>query len=121
MASVVSTARAVAGRPFRPGRVLSQEVIAGLFLAVVANEGARLVAGQAVARPSDVDVAAVLGAGFPRWQGGPMQAADEAGLLRLRTLLRRFADDLRMAALAPEPLWDELIREGRRFGDLNGG
>ncbi|MFM2355481.1 MAG: hypothetical protein RLZZ528_1217, partial [Pseudomonadota bacterium] len=121
IAAMLSSARAVAGRPFRPGRVLSPEVIAGLFLAVVANEGARLVSGQAVARPSDVDVAAVLGSGFPRWQGGPMQAADEAGLLRLRNLLRRFAEEMRMPGLVPDPLWDDLIREGRRFADLNGG
>jgi hypothetical protein len=26
-----------------------------------------------------------------------------------------------MPGLVPDPLWDDLIREGRRFADLNGG
>lgn len=87
-------------------------------LAAMANEGARLV-GQGVAlRPSDVDLALILGQGFPRWEGGPMHWADQQGLLLLRHDLWAWAGE------APElwsvaPLIDELISTGRHFGDLN--
>ena len=36
------------------------------------NEGFRMLEGGVVSRVSDLDVAAVHGAGFPRWHGGPM-------------------------------------------------
>lgn len=119
LASILSAARAVAGRPVRPARTITGEAVTRLVLAVMANEGARLCRTQAIARPSDFDVAAVLGTGFPRWLGGPMQAADEAGLLGLRNLLARAADEMAAGELSPDPLWDDLIRNGRRFADLN--
>ena len=48
--------------------------------------------------------------------GGPMFQADQMGLLATRTLLRALQDE---GAPAPVTLWDVLIRNGRRFGDLD--
>ena len=88
-------------------------------LAAMANEGARILEEGIAARPSDIDVVMMLGYGFPRWRGGPMQAADEAGLLALRNDLRDYAREEEVF-WQPAPLWDELIKNGRKFKDLNG-
>ena len=97
------------------GAQIWRRVLAGL-----ANDAAWALAEGRARQPSDIDLVA-LAQGFPRWRGGPMQAADEAGLLGLRDDLRRWAGGAGDAFWQPAPLWDELIREGRRFGDLNAG
>ncbi|HCQ66998.1 MAG TPA: 3-hydroxyacyl-CoA dehydrogenase [Rhodobacteraceae bacterium] len=91
-------------------------------LLAMANAGARLVMAGVVARPSDVDVAAIHGLGLARWLGGPMEAADQIGLLHARNLMRGWsgAGDLSMAVWTPAPLLDELIRSGGDFDSLNG-
>ncbi|MFN0114770.1 MAG: 3-hydroxyacyl-CoA dehydrogenase family protein, partial [Paracoccaceae bacterium] len=121
VAALLDGARAAAGNV---PRAVGADEIAMTALAALAATGARLVAAGAALRPSDIDVAAVAGLGFPRWRGGPMQAADEAGLLSMRNLLRDLArgeGPVSGALWEPVALWDELIREGRGFGDLNGG
>jgi 3-hydroxyacyl-CoA dehydrogenase len=76
------------------------------------------------AAPSAIDLAAVHGLGLPRAIGGPMQAADEAGALAWRTLLREQAaaeaarPGGRPGFWTPGPLWDDLVKNGSRFADL---
>lgn len=112
----VAAAREAAG--IVPRRVTEGEIVARVQTAL-ANAGARLLSDDPRLRPSDIDVAAVAGLGLAGWRGGPMQASDQAGLLATRNLMRGFA--LREGGLwSPDPLWDDLIRNGRRFGDLNG-
>ncbi len=94
---------------------LWRRVLAGL-----ANDAAWALAEGRARQPSDIDLVA-LAQGFPRWRGGPMQAADEAGLLGLRDDLRGWAEASGDAFWTPAPLWDLLIREGRHFADLNAG
>ena len=87
-------------------------------LAAMANEGARLL-DEGVARcPSDIDVVMLAGHAFPRWRGGPMMAADQAGLLEIRNDLRDFARE-EDAFWRPALIWDELIKNGLSFADLN--
>ncbi|QFT63937.1 enoyl-CoA hydratase-related protein [Roseivivax sp. THAF30] len=90
-----------------------------LLLAALANEGARMLQEGMVARPEAIDVALVLGQAFPRALGGPMQAADTAGLFRLKQALDA-ADHPDRAFWTPDPLWADLVKNGRRFADLNG-
>lgn len=87
-------------------------------LAAMANEGARAFEDGTALRPSDVDVVMVADHGFPRWRGGPMCAADRAGLLGLRNDLRSYAEE-GDAFWQPAEVWDELIKYGRHFADLN--
>lgn len=89
-------------------------------LAAMANEGARIVAEGIAQRPSDIDAAMIFGFGFPRHRGGPMHAADAVGPALMRQRLMGYAalDDAWF--WQPAPLWDELIKTGGRFADLNG-
>lgn len=108
------------GRSAGPG---SAQILR-LVLAALANEGARLVSRGMAAAPSAIDLAAVHGLGLPRAIGGPMQAADEAGALAWRTLLREQAaaeaarPGGRPGFWTPGPLWDDLVKNGSRFADL---
>lgn len=102
-----------------PRRVGEGEIQLRL-LAAMANEGARVLDEKIAARPSDIDLVMLAGFGFPRWRGGPMQAADAMGLLPLRDALRDFAREDE-AFWKPAALWDELIKNGRKFADLNEG
>ena len=95
---------------------LSAEQIQRRILAVMANEGAKILAEGISLRPSDIDLVFVNGYGFPRVKGGPMFAADERGLAGL-------LKDVEAAAKAggagsePAPLLIQLAREGRTFAD----
>ena len=60
-------------------RNYSEQEIAGRLLAVLANEGARIVEEGIAERNADVDIVKIHGYGFPRWRGGPMQYATEIG------------------------------------------
>ena len=101
----------------RPRATVPPAMIERRLVAAMANDGAwALVEGRA-RQPSDIDLVA-MAQGFPRWKGGPMQAADEAGLLLLRNDLVKWAS-YGDAFWAPAPIWDDLIREGRHFRDLN--
>lgn len=89
-------------------------------LAAMAGEGARIVEEGIALRPSDVDVVKLFGYGFPRWEGGPMHWADRLGIVQLRNAIRSFADQA-PDFWVPAPILDDLIRNGRKFADLNGG
>lgn len=96
-------------------RKLGRTQVQARLLSELAAEGAAMLQHGVAHRASDVDVAALLGIGFPAALGGPMFQADQMGLLATRTLLRALQDE---GAPAPATLWDVLIRNGRRFGDL---
>ncbi|WP_432448925.1 3-hydroxyacyl-CoA dehydrogenase NAD-binding domain-containing protein [Aliiroseovarius marinus] len=101
-------------------RMFSREEIQSRCLDAMANEGARLLEEGVALRPSDIDVVKIFGYGFPRHKGGPMMAADQRGLLSVMNGLKeRSAEEPRF--WAPSPLFNELIKNGRRFSDMNNG
>lgn len=89
------------------------------MIAAMANEGARLVGQGVVACPGDIDLVLVQGFGYPRWRGGPMHVADVLGIVQMRNHLRALAE-AEGGNWAPAPLWDDLVRNARRFADMNG-
>jgi len=101
-------------------RQFSMDEIQHRCLNAMANEGARLVQEGVALRPSDIDVVMIYGYGFPRWRGGPMMAADLRGLLEVENDLRSYQSE-EPTFWAPSPLIDELVKNGRHFGDMNGG
>jgi enoyl-CoA hydratase/carnithine racemase/3-hydroxyacyl-CoA dehydrogenase len=95
---------------------LSAAQIRARALAELADEGAALLQSAEAHRAGDVDLAALTGLGLAPTAGGPMFAADEAGLLATREVLRGLLGE---GAPVPVTLWDVLIKNGRRFADLD--
>ncbi len=92
--------------------------IARAALAAIVNEGARLLADGTARAASDIDAVLLLGYGFPRRRGGPMHAADRAGLLGLRRDLARWAAT--DPFWTPAPMLAEMIKNGTTFASLDG-
>jgi 3-hydroxyacyl-CoA dehydrogenase len=88
-------------------------ILATLMYPVI-NEGARILEEGIAARASDIDVAAILGYGWPVYTGGPMAWADEIGLAKvvagLEALAARHGPDF-----TPAPLLRTLAEQGRFF------
>lgn len=85
--------------------------------AAMVNEAARILAEGIAARPSDIDVVMVHGFGYPAWRGGPLFEADAIGLAEiLRRVEAIAARD--GAGWEPAPLLRDMVRQGRRFADL---
>ncbi|KAJ56038.1 hypothetical protein ACMU_09760 [Actibacterium mucosum KCTC 23349] len=111
------------GRQVPMGRAMrsvsAEDVVARCFDAM-GNAGALLVQAGVAQRPGDIDIAMVHGFGLPRALGGPMFAADMRGLLTVRNRMRsRQGEDPEF--WAPAPLFDELIKNGKRFADMDRG
>jgi 3-hydroxyacyl-CoA dehydrogenase len=102
----------------RPASAALAAEIQHRCLSAMAVEGARLLARGIAARPSDVDFALVMGAGFPRHLGGPMFWADQRGMLILRRDLALWAAEA-PAIWGMPPLMDQLLAKGDKFVTLN--
>lgn len=92
--------------------------LAPAMMAALANTGLRMIGDAVALRPSDIDVAMTMGAGFPRWGGGPMLWAERRGLMVLRDDLNRLAED-DPDIWTPAPLLGDLIRQDISLADLN--
>ena len=59
------------------------------LLAILANEGAKIVEQGIAERDADVDVVQISGYGFPRWLGGPLYWASQLGADEVSGILQR--------------------------------
>ncbi len=82
-----STRRAIERREF------SADDIRARLLAVLANEGARIVEEGIAAGFDEVDMVQIHGYGFPRWRGGPMHHAQALGWEEISRTMRQVADE----------------------------
>ena len=104
-------------REGRAARRLSDGQVVARIVAELAGEGAALLLDGGAHRPSDIDLVMVCDCGMRADIGGPMHMADGIGLLTIRNQLRMLAAE---GARAPVALWDALIKNGRKFADLDG-
>ncbi|KAM7276073.1 hypothetical protein ACFE04_017939 [Oxalis oulophora] len=74
----------------KPISVTDQEIIEMIMFPVV-NEACRVIAEEVVVRPSDLDVASVLGMSFPSYRGGLMFWADSVGPQHIYNSLRKWS------------------------------
>ena len=77
LAALVDKARADAGNP-APLEIGDEEIIERVFFGVI-NEACRCLDEGVATRASDIDVASVMGMGFPPYRGGLMKYADTVG------------------------------------------
>jgi 3-hydroxyacyl-CoA dehydrogenase len=101
-------------------RAFTDDEIQRRALAAMVNEGAKLLEEGIALRPSDIDVVMLTGYGYPRWRGGPMKTADQAGLVQIRKNLQTFAE-AEPEFWTPAPLLLDLIKNGRTFDSMNEG
>ncbi|WP_409020631.1 3-hydroxyacyl-CoA dehydrogenase NAD-binding domain-containing protein [Brevundimonas vesicularis] len=87
-----------------------QDLLERLLFPVV-NEGARILEEGIALRASDVDVALILGYGWPVWTGGPLFWADTVGLDRVVAGLKRL-EARYGSAYAPSDLLVRLAESG---------
>jgi 3-hydroxyacyl-CoA dehydrogenase len=102
-------------------RIVGDEEIIDRCLLALVNEGARIIAEGIALGSADIDVVYCNGYGFPRHRGGPMFWADNQGLDKVLSTIRRFADEFGTEYWTPAPLLVSLAQTGKRFADLPRG
>ncbi|NJD18717.1 MAG: fatty oxidation complex subunit alpha, partial [Gemmatimonadetes bacterium] len=108
-----------AAAPHRRGRAVAAEEIRRRLLAHMINEAARVLGDGVVRAASAVDLAMVMGTGFPAFRGGLLRFADT---LHPRGVLDRTLDlqDRLGPRFAPAPLLEELARDNLTFYEAFG-
>jgi len=98
---IIAEVRAKKGTP--RGAAPAREEIQDRLVLVMVNEAYYALEEGIALRPGDVDVAMVLGAGFPNWRGGVLKYAEDAGpdrvLEKLNQLEARHGGRFRPCAL----------------------
>ncbi|MBY6117101.1 FAD-dependent oxidoreductase [Mameliella alba] len=74
-------------------RSFDRDEIVARILAVLANEGARIVEEGIAENDAAVDMVQIHGYAFPRWRGGPMQAAGELGWDQIAATMTRLTEE----------------------------
>lgn len=113
LAPLVAKARADAGNP-TPWNLSDQDIVERVFFGVV-NEACRCLEEGIAIRASDIDVASVLGMGFPPYRGGLMHWADTLGAGYIH---EKLADWSKSHALyAPARFLQERAKSGRKLSE----
>ncbi|XP_042497276.1 peroxisomal fatty acid beta-oxidation multifunctional protein AIM1-like [Macadamia integrifolia] len=94
----------------KPISVSDQEILEMIFFPVV-NEACRVMDEGVVIRASDLDVASVLGMGFPAYRGGIVFWADTIGSEYLFTTLKKWSE-LYGSFFKPSKFLEERARKG---------
>jgi 3-hydroxyacyl-CoA dehydrogenase/enoyl-CoA hydratase/3-hydroxybutyryl-CoA epimerase len=92
----------------------SQEEIEHRLVLLMINEAARCLEERIVSSAAEVDLAMVLGTGFPPFRGGPLRYADSLALVKVAEDLSRFAESAG-PHYAPCGLIRDLAKSGKRF------
>ena len=99
-----------------PRKISDEEIVQRLVFSLV-NEAAHILEEGIANKASDIDVVYIFGYGFPVYRGGPLNYADEVGLINVVQAMKRFAqnplDDAKF--WEPAPLLARLAAEGKTF------
>lgn len=98
-------------QPAQPKEVSDQEIVERMMLSSIL-EAARALEGGVVATAGELDVAMLLGIGYPQYLGGPLKYADWLGLAKVVELGEKYAD------LGPQYRVTERIRQMAASGAL---
>jgi enoyl-CoA hydratase/3-hydroxyacyl-CoA dehydrogenase len=114
LAPLLAASRAACKLP-RPSAAMSDADIMEFIFFPVVNEAARVIDEGIVSKPSDLDVAAVLGMGFPPFRGGVVKWADQVGAQRIAQRLTEWSKAYG-AFFAPCDFLLKAAKEGRQLG-----
>jgi 3-hydroxyacyl-CoA dehydrogenase len=95
------------------GRDISQQEMTERLMFPMVLEASRCLQEKIVRDPADVDMAMLLGTGFPAFRGGLLRWADSVGLASLLEQLQRYANLGRR--FEPTNLVRELAAKGQTF------
>ncbi|MCK5482512.1 MAG: enoyl-CoA hydratase/isomerase family protein [Gemmatimonadetes bacterium] len=87
-------------------------------LYTMVNEAAHALEEQVVEGPDPVDLAMVMGTGFPPFRGGLLRWADAEGIQKIHDALSEYAGTLGNR-FSPAPLLVRMVEQNRTFTDLN--
>ncbi|MQL81216.1 hypothetical protein Taro_013668 [Colocasia esculenta] len=99
----------------KPVTLTDQEILEMIFFPVV-NEACRVLDEGVVVRASDLDIASVLGMGFPRYRGGLVFWADSIGAAYIHASLSRLAEAYG-SFFKPSPYLEERAKKGMPLRD----
>ncbi|MBU6206627.1 MAG: 3-hydroxyacyl-CoA dehydrogenase family protein, partial [Alphaproteobacteria bacterium] len=105
----IAAAKGVANTGAQP----DEEIIARLLYPVV-NEGAKVLEEGVAIRASDIDMACILGYGWPPYTGGPMFWGERVGLAKIVAKLKEL-QAMHGDFFKPAALLEKLAAEGRMF------
>lgn len=100
----------------RTGKEPSAEEIQARLVLVMINEAARALEERIARDPGDVDLAMIMGTGFPPFRGGLLRYADRLNLREVETRLEEYARRFG-GRCTPAPLIRRLADSGRGFYD----
>lgn len=98
----------------RESREVPAETLQERMILAMVNEAALCLEQGVVAQPRDIDVAMVMGTGFPPFRGGLLRYADEIGVPVVADRLSRLAD-AHGERFRPAKLFGEMVRQQRHF------
>ena len=84
----------------------------------VINEAARCLEEEVVARSGEVDLASVLGFGFPAFRGGVLRFADTLGIADVARRLERL-EESEGERFRPAPLLTQMADGRAAFSELD--
>ncbi len=106
----IEQAREIAGRP-EPIAPSARDIVDHLLFPVI-NEALRTLSEGIVSRPGDVDVAAILGYGFPAYRGGPLRWAETRGLSEVLQQLSEWHGSYQVGLFRPSDALRRAAQQG---------
>jgi 3-hydroxyacyl-CoA dehydrogenase/enoyl-CoA hydratase/3-hydroxybutyryl-CoA epimerase len=97
-----------------PGPTPSDEEIRDRCLYLMVNEAAYALEDEVVEDPDMVDLAMIMGTGFPPFRGGLLRWADDVGVRTIRDRLAQFAETFG-PRFTPAPLLERMADQDRTF------
>lgn len=113
--AVDETAYSALGLKAPTSPLTSKECIERGVFAMVNECSRALIEDHVVEKPEEVDLAMIMGTGFPPFRGGLLKYADSVGLTYIETQLAEYAVQRNAARLRPANPLKDLAKAGKKF------
>lgn len=93
---------------------LSDEDTVNRLISRFVNEAVLCVQDDIIESPTEGDIGAVFGIGFPPFIGGPFRYVDKVGSTKFTEMMQRYADQYG-EQFAPAPLLQDMAKTNKKF------